>query len=409
MNCFTGNLWDTTSCPSTDAGAKNCAKVCSLEGATYEETYGITTEGSSLELSFVTTSLLTNIGSRTYLMNSDSKYEMFYLKNKEFTFTVDVSKLPCGLNGALYFVEMDEDGGMSKYPTNEAGAKYGTGYCDAQCPHDIKFINGEANTISWVPSETDPNSGNGYYGSCCFELDLWEANAISQAYTPHTCSAVGQVRCSGTSCGDIDDTNPDSRYEGMCDKDGCDLNPYRYGNTMFYGNGSAFTVDTSKPMTVVTQFITIDGTDDGDLAEIKRIYIQDNVVINSPPITIPRTLGQYETFTGITDEFCVASREYFNESHNGFSDHGGMKAMGESMARGQVLVMSLWDDHYAEMLWLDSSYPTTVDAASHPGTARGSCPTTSGQPTDVETNSPNSTVTFSNIKFGAIGTTFLMQ
>ena len=68
---------------------------------------------------------------------------MFYLPNKEFTFDVDVSKLPCGLNGALYFVEMEESGGS--YPTNTAGASYGTGYCDAQCPHDMKWINGEAN------------------------------------------------------------------------------------------------------------------------------------------------------------------------------------------------------------------------------------------------------------------------
>ena len=43
----------------------------------------------------------------------------------------------------VYFVEMDQDGGKSKYPGNEAGAKYGTGYCDAQCPHDIKYMNGE--------------------------------------------------------------------------------------------------------------------------------------------------------------------------------------------------------------------------------------------------------------------------
>ena len=57
---------------------------------------------------------------------------------------VDVSKLPCGLNGALYFVSMDADGGMARFPTNEAGAKYGTGYCDAQCPHDLKWINGES-------------------------------------------------------------------------------------------------------------------------------------------------------------------------------------------------------------------------------------------------------------------------
>lgn len=49
----------------------------------------------------------------------------------------------CGLNGALYFVSMDADGGLSKYDGNEAGAEYGTGYCDSQCPRDLKFINGE--------------------------------------------------------------------------------------------------------------------------------------------------------------------------------------------------------------------------------------------------------------------------
>ena len=46
----------------------------------------------------------------------------------------------------------------------QAGAKYGTGYCDAQCPHDLKFINGEANCEDWKPSSTDKNSGTGKYG-----------------------------------------------------------------------------------------------------------------------------------------------------------------------------------------------------------------------------------------------------
>lgn len=81
---------------------------------------------------------------------------MFNLLNKEFTFDVDVSNLPCGLNGAVYFSQMDADGGLSKYPTNKAGAKYGTGYCDAQCPQDVKFINGEANSQGW--NGTDENS-----------------------------------------------------------------------------------------------------------------------------------------------------------------------------------------------------------------------------------------------------------
>ena len=74
-------------------------------------------------------------------------HHRFNLLNKEFTFTIDTSNLPCGLNGALYFVEMQrrsrhatpyltaplphisgalyfvemqKDGGVSEYSTNEA-------------------------------------------------------------------------------------------------------------------------------------------------------------------------------------------------------------------------------------------------------------------------------------------------
>jgi cellulose 1,4-beta-cellobiosidase len=138
-NCYTGNKWDSSLCSSPTACAQNCA----VDGADYSANYGITTSGNALTLKFVTKTENTNVGSRVYLMADDTKYQMFKLKNQEFTFDVDVSNLPCGLNGALYFSEMAADGGLSKYSGNKAGAKYGTGYCDAQCPKDIKFINGE--------------------------------------------------------------------------------------------------------------------------------------------------------------------------------------------------------------------------------------------------------------------------
>jgi cellulose 1,4-beta-cellobiosidase len=141
-NCYTGNTWDSSLCPDP----VTCAKNCAVDGADYSGTYGITSTGDALTLKFVTEGpYSTNIGSRVYLLASDSAYQMFMLKNQEFTFDVDMSNLPCGLNGALYFSQMDADGGLSKFPNNKAGAKYGTGYCDAQCPHDIKFINGEVN------------------------------------------------------------------------------------------------------------------------------------------------------------------------------------------------------------------------------------------------------------------------
>jgi cellulose 1,4-beta-cellobiosidase len=102
-------------------------------------------QDNALTLKLVTGS---NVGTRSYLLADDNTYYMFKLKNQEFTFDVDLSAVGCGLNAALYFVQMDEDGGMSKYPGNKAGAKYGTGYCDAQCAKCPKFINGEVRLVT---------------------------------------------------------------------------------------------------------------------------------------------------------------------------------------------------------------------------------------------------------------------
>lgn len=117
-NCYDGNKWNTTACPDN----KQCAQNCALEGADYSATYGITAGADALTLKFITKGqYATNIGSRLYLMKDSSNYEMFKLVGNEFTFDVDVSQLPCGLNGALYFVSMPQKG------HGETGAKYGTG------------------------------------------------------------------------------------------------------------------------------------------------------------------------------------------------------------------------------------------------------------------------------------------
>jgi cellulose 1,4-beta-cellobiosidase len=388
-NCFTGNTWDNSLCPDP----QSCAKNCALDGADYSGTYGISASGNALTLKFVTHGpYSTNIGSRVYLLADDSHYHMFKLKNKEFTFDVDVSNLPCGLNGALYFSEMPADGGMTG--NNKAGAKFGTGYCDAQCPHDMKFINGEANILNWAPSPNDPNAGKGRYGTCCAEMDIWEANSVSEAYTAHVCTTSGLYRCDGTQCGD----SPNNRYGGVCDKDGCDFNPYRMGQKSFYGKGMQ--VDTSKPMTVVTQFITKDNSDNGDLTEIRRFFVQNGKVFANPT----SNFSGLKPYNSITDSFCADGKSLFGDK-NDFAAKGGLRAMGNALNRGMVLVMSLWDDHEAYMLWLDSNYPTDK-SASTPGVARGSCATSSGRPTDVESQYPNSSVRFFNIKYGDLNTTW---
>jgi len=389
-NCYTGNTWDTSLCPDP----VTCAKNCAIDGADYQGTYGIKSDGTTITLGFVTHGpYSTNIGSRLYLMSSDTAYLMFKLNGQEFSFDVDVSNLPCGLNGALYFVQMDADGGMAKYAGNKAGAKYGTGYCDAQCPHDIKFINGEANILNWTPSPNDTNAGDGMYGTCCTEMDIWESNSMSAAYTPHVCSTNNQYRCSGTQCGD-----GSNRFNGVCDKNGCDFNSYRMGNKAFLGK--SMPVDTSQPFKVVTQFLTSDNTTTGTLVEIRRLYVQNGKVIQNSASNFP----SFKPYDSITDQFCTDQTKLFGDP-NRFEDLGGLKRMGQVLSGGVVLVMSLWDDHTAYMLWLDSNYPVN-GSVSTPGVARGPCPTSSGVPSQVESQYPNSYVKYGNIRYGDIGTTY---
>ncbi|KAI0266408.1 glycoside hydrolase [Gloeopeniophorella convolvens] len=388
-NCYTGNTWDATICPDPTTCAENCA----LDGADYSGTYGVTTSDDALTLKFVTQGSQTNVGSRLYLMASDTSYEMFKALNREITFDVDVSQLPCGLNGAVYFSEMAADGGLAAYPNNKAGAKYGTGYCDSQCPKDLKFINGAANVNDWTPDSNSANSGTGEYGSCCSEMDIWEANSVSAAFTPHPCQTTGQTQCSGDQCGGTDD-----RYGGICDPDGCDFNSFRMGNTTFYG--PSMTVDTTKKFTIVTQFLTDDGTDTGTLSEIKRFYVQDGVVIPNSNANI----AGVDPDNSITEQFCTEQKAAFGDT-NSFENQGGLPTMGDALGRGVVLVLSVWDDYAVNMLWLDSDYPTDADPSS-PGVARGTCATTSGVPATVESQNANAQVIYSNIKFGPIGSTF---
>lgn len=224
-------------------------------------------------------------------------------------------------------------------------------------------------------------------------MDLWEANSISTAYTPHPCSSVGPTRCSGTECGD-----GDNRYAGLCDKDGCDFNSYRLGDQSFYGPGK--TVNTNAKLTVVTKFITSDGTATGPLSEIRRLYVQNNVVIQNSVINVPGiTAGD-----SITTDFCTKQKSVFGDT-NSFQSKGGLAGMGSALDRGVVLVMSVWDDHDVNMLWLDSTFPVDKDPSA-PGVARGSCAVTSGKPEDVEVNAPNSQVVFSNIRYGDLGSTY---
>ncbi|KAI1259186.1 glycosyl hydrolase family 7 protein [Xylariaceae sp. FL1019] len=385
-NCYSGNVWDESIC-STD---EECATACCVDGASYQSTYGVSTSTDALTLQFVTSnSNGKNVGSRLYLMADDATtYEGFTLLGKEFSFDVDVSELPCGLNGALYFVSMPLDG-QSGSGNNTAGAEYGTGYCDSQCPRDLKFIDGLANIEGWEPQSNSANSGVGDHGACCPEMDVWEANSISAAYTAHPCENTELFMCDGDDCGGTY-SGTENRYSGECDPDGCDFNSYRMGDTTFYGPG--MTVDTNSKFTVVTQFIE----EGGALASINRFYIQDGEVIANSESAVPDVTGN-----SLTEEYCDAEHEAFGGTYS-FSDHGGWAGFSDAISQPMVLVMSIWDDYADSMLWLDSTYAGNQTY----GLARGTCPTDSGVPAEVEADSPNSKVTYSNIRFGAINSTW---
>merc|ERR1711879_1039731 len=114
-------------------------------------------------------------------------------------------------------------------------------------------------------------------------------------------------------------------------------------------------------------------------------------------------MGGLDTeYNSLSDEMCPAVKTVFGDT-NDFGAKGGMAQMGKALDAGMVLVMSLWDDHAAYMLWLDSTYP--VDKTSWGG-PRGTCATSSGRPNDVEGQHPDSHVKYSDIRVGEIDSTY---
>jgi cellulase len=338
-------------CPTQEA----CRDNCIMEGISDYSTVGVTTDGASIRMQQLLNGR--TVSPRIYLLDeTKERYDMTHLTGGEFSFDVDTTKLPCGMNSALYLGEMEEDG--HKSALNAGGARWGTGYCDAQC-YTTPFINGEANLEG--------------YGACCNEMDIWEANSRASHIAPHPCNVPGVHLCEGDECG----------YDGICDENGCGWNPYRVNQTDYYGVGDDFDVDTSKPFTVVTQFPADPTT--GKLASIIRLYIQDGVVIRSE---VANKEGLPE-IDHLNDEFCTAA------GAERFMDLGGMTAMGDALTRGMVVTASIWWDEGGNMTWLDGA-----------SQGAGPCKDGEGNPSVIREVQPDPEVTFSNLKWGDINTTF---
>ncbi|KAI0448510.1 glycoside hydrolase [Xylaria acuta] len=360
-NCIQYAEWNTTLCPD----GRTCAENCAIDGGQYKEVYGVTTSSDVLTMKYVTYfEFSSNTGSRLFLMNGTEKYQMFSPLGNEFSFDVDLSQVGCGLNAALSFVSMDEDGGASRYNLNKAGAHYGTGYCDASCPRDLRFINGKGNSEDWIPSNTDREKGYGGLGSCCPQMAIWSANSISTSMAAHPCQKTSQEECTASGCSGKYPV-ASSRHEGECDADGCDFNPYRQGNIDFYGPGKV--VDTNKMFTVITQFVK---GDDGQLESIRRLYQQGGQTITNTGSSVPSVEGN-----AIDSAFCVAQKKVFKDPDY-FNLQGGVGKMSEALSKGMVLSMSIWHEiqKKSETAWF--GWPATTaycDESAYQASSSGSC------------------------------------
>ncbi|KAL0934497.1 glycosyl hydrolase family 7 [Colletotrichum truncatum] len=352
-SCLTGNNPpNPEACPNAEA----CAKNCIIEGIADYTTKGVITSGADLRMKILNNG--TEVSPRVYLLEENKqRYEMLHLTGAEFTFDVDMVKLPCGMNSALYLSEMLPDGGKNTSMLNKAGVAYGTGYCDAQC-FKTSFINGVANIDN--------------KGSCCNELDIWEANSRATHIAPHPCSKPGLYQCTGEEC----------EKQGVCDKSGCSTNPNRLNVTNFYGRGNNFKVDTTRKFTVVTQF----PAEGGKLKELRRLYVQDGKVVDNNVVNIAGS----SKLNFLNDDICKANNA------QEFMNLGGMTGMGESMTRGMVLALSIWWDKSTAMEWLDTK-------------AAGPCNATEGFPENIVKVEANPEVTFSNIRYGEINSTMNMK
>jgi hypothetical protein len=193
-------------------------------------------------------------------------------------------------------------------------------------------------------------------GSGCHEMDIMEANKYAMVFTTHTCQTLGI-----------------QAGRGSCDNAGCGFNAYRFGAKTFWSS----TINTAQKITVVTQFVGVGTT----MSEIRRLYVQGGKVIKNAAVHVWGSQAEYDS---IVAGFCTSSGHQMDGWHS-------LNQMAASFARGHVLVFSLWDSN--DMGWLDGQNGE-YGPCDNPSTA------------SIESLHPDMTLTFSNIKFGDLDSTY---
>jgi len=133
-------------------------------------------------------------------------FKKLQLLGRTLSFTVDLSRVGCACNVAVYLIET---------PAKDATGKFHSGTCP------------------WSPYYCDANQ---VCGSFCPEVDIMEANNHAFQSTPHKCDAPSEAG-----------------HYASCDRAGCAQNTKDQGANV-YGPGAGFRIDTTQPFQVITTF-----------------------------------------------------------------------------------------------------------------------------------------------------------
>jgi cellulase len=114
---------DGSACPVSNTSAvcsdnASCNKNCVVQGIDYASA-GVKTSGDAVTLNqYVANGNggYNTASPRVYLLDPNGQeYENVHLNGQELTFDVDLSTLPCGMNGALYLSEMAMSGWQERH------------------------------------------------------------------------------------------------------------------------------------------------------------------------------------------------------------------------------------------------------------------------------------------------------
>jgi len=214
-----------------------------MASAIHQGPLKIELEGDTLQLHVVASSakgeLFRTDGDRTLTVNwggetrgflatretdeySPDMFFNFSLINKVLSYDVDMSKVGCSCNAALFFVTMP---GFSPDGSVARGVDRNPYYCDA----------------------------NDIGGVWCWETDSIEANMYNTATTPHTCAS-----------------GP-GKYIDTCDRGACGGSSYLHDPTGMCPDKSC-TIDTRKPFRIHQSY---EANDEGVLVRIFNTMKQD--------------------------------------------------------------------------------------------------------------------------------------